>query len=89
MIYLISEPIGFHREFMIIQLKLMVLKKWVPISKWLAHVNPVIDLVTVSRGQGTFEYRGDDEDARLVYDGEWKDKAAQGYGVMKWQNGDR
>ena len=39
--------------------------------------------------QGTFEYRGDDEDARLVYDGEWKDKAAQGYGVMKWQNGDR
>merc|ERR1712168_1529592 len=40
-------------------------------------------------GQGTFEYRGDDEAARLMYDGGWKDKAAEGYGVMKWQNGDR
>jgi len=40
-------------------------------------------------GQGTFEYRGDDEAARLMYDGGWKDKAADGYGVMKWQNGDR
>merc|ERR1711953_1388810 len=40
-------------------------------------------------GQGTFEYRGDDESARLMYDGGWKDKAADGYGVMKWQNGDR
>ena len=39
--------------------------------------------------QGTFEYRGDDEAARLMYDGGWKDKAAEGYGVMKWQNGDR
>ena len=39
--------------------------------------------------QGTFEYRGDDEAARLMYDGGWKDKAADGYGVMKWQNGDR
>ena len=24
-----------------------------------------------------------------MYDGGWKDKAADGYGVMKWQNGDR
>ena len=24
-----------------------------------------------------------------MYDGGWKDKAAEGYGVMKWQNGDR
>merc|ERR1712059_24471 len=40
-------------------------------------------------GEGTFEYRGDDEDGRMCYDGEWKDKAAHGYGVMKWQNGDR
>merc|ERR1711971_971342 len=40
-------------------------------------------------GQGTFEYRGDDEAARLMYDGGWKDKAAEGNGVMKWQNGDR
>merc|ERR1712037_359438 len=40
-------------------------------------------------GQGTFEYRGDDEAARLMYDGGWKDKAAEGYGLMKWQNGDR
>ena len=39
--------------------------------------------------QGVFEYRGDDESKRLEYDGEWKEKAAHGYGVMKWQNGDR
>merc|ERR1712243_56118 len=43
----------------------------------------------VPNGEGTFEYRGDDEDGRLMYDGGWKDKAAHGYGVMKWQNGDR
>ena len=40
-------------------------------------------------GAGVFNYRGDDEDGRLCYDGEWKNKAAEGYGVMKWQNGDR
>merc|ERR1711992_316239 len=25
----------------------------------------------------------------MTYDGDWKNKAAHGYGVMKWQNGDR
>merc|ERR1711915_733733 len=43
----------------------------------------------VPEGAGVFEYRGDDEDGRLMYDGEWKNKAAHGYGVMRWQNGDR
>jgi len=43
----------------------------------------------VPEGAGVFEYRGDDDDGRLCYDGEWKNKAAHGYGVMKWQNGDR
>eukprot|EP00092_Neocalanus_flemingeri_P012921 GFUD01013920.1.p2 GENE.GFUD01013920.1~~GFUD01013920.1.p2 ORF type:complete len:203 (+),score=71.69 GFUD01013920.1:103-711(+) len=43
----------------------------------------------VPEGDGVFEYRGDDDDGRLCYDGEWKNKAAAGYGVMKWQNGDR
>merc|ERR1711962_921244 len=40
-------------------------------------------------GEGTFEYRGDDEDGRMMYDGEWKENAAHGYGSMRWQNGDR
>jgi len=40
-------------------------------------------------GQGTFEYRGDDEDGRLLYDGAWVNKKAEGFGVMRWQNGDR
>merc|ERR1712107_445503 len=31
-------------------------------------------------GQGTFEYRGDDEAARLMYDGGWKDKAGNRHG---------
>ena len=48
-----------------------------------------IDISSCEFEQGTFEYRGDDEAARLMYDGGWKDKAAEGYGVMKWQNGDR
>merc|ERR1712083_98609 len=43
----------------------------------------------VPEGAGVFEYRGDDEDGRLMYDGEWKNKVAHGYGVMRWQNGDR
>merc|ERR1711872_843792 len=43
----------------------------------------------IPEGAGVFEYRGDDDDGRLCYDGEWKNKAAHGYGVMKWQNGDR
>ena len=43
----------------------------------------------VPEGAGVFEYRGDDDDGRLCYDGEWKNKAAHGYGTMKWQNGDR
>ena len=43
----------------------------------------------VPEGAGVFEYRGDDDDGRLCYDGDWKNKAAHGYGVMKWQNGDR
>jgi len=43
----------------------------------------------VPEGAGVFEYRGDDDDGRLAYDGEWKNKSAHGYGVMKWQNGDR
>jgi hypothetical protein len=40
-------------------------------------------------GQGTFEYRGDDEDGRLAYEGGWVNKKAEGFGVMRWQNGDR
>jgi len=40
-------------------------------------------------GDGTFEYRGDDESGRLIYEGKWKNKAAHGFGVMRWQNGDR
>lgn len=40
-------------------------------------------------GQGTFEYRGDDDDGRLLYDGAWVNKKAEGFGVMRWQNGDR
>ena len=40
-------------------------------------------------GAGVFSYRGDDEHGRMSYDGDWKNKAAHGYGVMKWQNGDR
>ena len=36
-----------------------------------------------------FSYRGDDEHGRMSYDGDWKNKAAHGYGVMRWQNGDR
>jgi len=33
--------------------------------------------------------RGDDENGRLIYEGEWKNKAAHGVGLMRWQNGDR
>ena len=43
----------------------------------------------VPEGAGVFSYRGDDEHGRMVYDGDWSNKAAHGYGVMKWQNGDR
>jgi len=43
----------------------------------------------IPEGHGVFDYRGDDEHGRMCYDGEWKNKAAHGYGVMKWQNGDR
>merc|ERR1712066_214597 len=43
----------------------------------------------IPTGAGVFNYRGDDEHGRMCYDGEWKNKAADGYGVMKWQNGDR
>ena len=31
----------------------------------------------VPEGEGVFEYRGDDENGRLVYEGKWKNKAAQ------------
>merc|ERR1711997_724368 len=40
-------------------------------------------------GQGVFEYRGDDDDGRLMYEGGWVNKKAEGFGVMRWQNGDR
>ena len=43
----------------------------------------------VPEGAGVFSYRGDDEHGRMCYDGDWANKAAHGYGVMKWQNGDR
>ena len=43
----------------------------------------------VPEGAGVFSYRGDDDHGRMSYDGDWKNKAAHGYGVMKWQNGDR
>ena len=43
----------------------------------------------VPEGAGVFSYRGDDEHGRMCYDGDWSNKAAHGYGVMKWQNGDR
>merc|ERR1712038_673569 len=43
----------------------------------------------VPEGAGVFSYRGDDEHGRMSYDGDWKNKAAHGYGVMRWQNGDR
>ena len=43
----------------------------------------------VPEGTGVFSYRGDDEHGRMCYDGDWSNKAAHGYGVMKWQNGDR
>merc|ERR1711936_1469283 len=43
----------------------------------------------VPEGAGVFSYRGDDDHGRMTYDGDWKNKAAHGYGVMKWQNGDR
>ena len=40
-------------------------------------------------GHGEFSYRGDDDHGRMSYKGDWKNKAAHGYGVMRWQNGDR
>lgn len=43
----------------------------------------------IPEGPGVFNYRGDDEHGRMCYDGDWKNKAAHGYGTMKWQNGDR
>merc|ERR1711862_890682 len=43
----------------------------------------------IPEGAGVFNYRGDDEHGRMCYDGDWANKAAHGYGVMKWQNGDR
>ena len=43
----------------------------------------------IPEGPGVFNYRGDDEHGRMCYDGDWKNKAAHGYGSMKWQNGDR
>ena len=43
----------------------------------------------IPEGAGVFSYRGDDEHGRMCYDGDWANKAAHGYGVMKWQNGDR
>jgi len=43
----------------------------------------------VPEGKGVFEYRGDDESGRLAYEGDWQNKAAHGYGVMRWINGDR
>jgi len=48
-----------------------------------------IDANKVPQGKGTFQYRGDDDNGRLIYEGEWMNKAAHGFGVMKWQNGDR
>eukprot|EP00088_Acartia_fossae_P007055 TRINITY_DN1327_c0_g1_i1.p1 TRINITY_DN1327_c0_g1~~TRINITY_DN1327_c0_g1_i1.p1 ORF type:complete len:203 (-),score=48.00 TRINITY_DN1327_c0_g1_i1:333-941(-) len=43
----------------------------------------------IPNGEGTFEFRGDDSNGRLIYEGCWKNKAADGYGKMKWINGDR
>merc|ERR1712038_1237143 len=43
----------------------------------------------VPEGAGVFSYWGDDEHGRMSYDGDWSNKAAHGYGVMRWQNGDR
>jgi len=43
----------------------------------------------IPEGPGVFDYRGDDEHGRMCYDGDWKNKAAHGYGTMKWQNGDK
>merc|ERR1711994_1230772 len=40
-------------------------------------------------GQGVFEYRGDDDDGRLMYEGGWVNKKAEGFGVMRWKNGFR
>merc|ERR1711874_941158 len=48
-----------------------------------------VNKAKVPEGAGVFSYRGDDEHGRMTYDGDWKNKAAHGYGVMKWQNGDR
>merc|ERR1711981_1179627 len=48
-----------------------------------------VNKAKVPEGAGVFSYRGDDDHGRMSYDGDWKNKAAHGYGVMKWQNGDR
>ena len=48
-----------------------------------------VNQAKVPEGAGVFSYRGDDDHGRMTYDGDWKNKAAHGYGVMKWQNGDR
>merc|ERR1712203_1086197 len=48
-----------------------------------------VNQAKVPEGAGVFSYRGDDDHGRMSYKGDWKNKAAHGYGVMKWQNGDR
>ena len=53
------------------------------------YIQGEVNKAKVPEGAGVFSYRGDDDHGRMTYDGDWKNKAAHGYGVMKWQNGDR
>merc|ERR1712168_530706 len=36
-------------------------------------------------GKGVFEYRGDDENGRLIYEGEWSNGLRHGTGLYVWK----